>query len=146
MNMKKSLIAAIALTGSLSVGAQPAGFEPVKFNKEFGVAFRCAQAYGGVTPAAAGCTALALTVDEIDKCFTDGIGGKGCFGENNTLVKTFRDNIVAARRENTPPEQVIRAATGVSMKDIRDKGILGGDNSEARKECRRLPKWGFHCS
>jgi len=145
MNVKGLLIAALALAASLRVEAQaPPGFTKVPFNHEFGVGFRCAQNFG-VSPQAAGCVALVLTIDEIDKCFTDGIGGKGCFGDNNTFVRTVRDNIVAARRENTPADQVIRTTTGVSMKDIKAKGILGGNNSEARKECRRLPKWGFHC-
>ena len=146
--MKGLLLGLVALASSFETEAQgrmpPVDFAPDPMNHEFSVGFQCAQQFG-ISMAAAGCVATLLTIDEINKCFTDGIGGKGCFGDNNTMVAMVRDNIIAAQRENKGPDQVIRATTGVSMKDIRDRGILGGDGSEARKECRRLPKWGFKC-
>jgi hypothetical protein len=48
----------------------------------------CAIQTGGNPYAYAGCVGGRLTLNELDKCLTDGIGGRGCFGENNTLVKT----------------------------------------------------------
>ena len=92
----------------------------------------------GVSYATGGCVAGRLTADELNKCFTDGIGGRGCFGDNNTLISMIRGNVAAAQRESTLPGQVVRGTTGISIDDIRDRGPLGGDNSEARKACNAV--------
>ena len=34
-----------------------------------------------------GCVGTTLTLNELQKCLTSGIGGSGCFGDNNTAVK-----------------------------------------------------------
>src|SRR4029077_1054844 len=47
----------------------------------------CALTTGGQPYAFAGCVGTQLTLNEIDKCFSRGIGGDGCFGTNNTAVK-----------------------------------------------------------
>jgi len=47
----------------------------------------CAVSTGGQPYAFAGCVGSQLTKIELQKCFTHGIGGSGCFGENNTAVK-----------------------------------------------------------
>lgn len=106
-------------------------------NHEGQVAAECV-AQNGVTYAAAGCIAGRLTADELNKCFTDGFGGRGCFGDNNTLISMIRGNLAAAQRESTVPGQFIRATTGISPDAIRQNGILGGSNSEARKACNLL--------
>lgn len=103
-------------------------------NHEGQVTAECVAQYG-VTYATGGCVAARLTADELNKCFTDGIGGRGCFGDNNTLISMIRGNLAAAQRESTVPGQVIRATFGISPDAIRDRGILGGDNSDARKMC-----------
>lgn len=97
-------------------------------NHEGQVTAACVANYG-VSYAAAGCVAGQLTADELQKCFSDGVGGRGCFGDNNTLVSMIRSNFEAARRENGTVDQTIRVVTGISPKDIRDHGILGGNNS-----------------
>jgi hypothetical protein len=51
------------------------------------IAVQCVAETGGQPYAAAGCAATQLTVRELQKCFTDGIGGpNGCFGDNNDIV------------------------------------------------------------
>ena len=47
----------------------------------------CAISTGGQPYAFAGCVGTQLTLNELQKCMTMGIGGSGCFGENNTVVK-----------------------------------------------------------
>ncbi|WP_461950116.1 DUF1036 domain-containing protein [Pseudomonas sp. LB3P81] len=47
----------------------------------------CAMQTGGQPYAFAGCVGTQLTLNELDKCMTQGIGGDGCFGDNNTVVK-----------------------------------------------------------
>lgn len=97
-------------------------------NHEGQVTAACVASYG-VSYATAGCVAGQLTADELQKCFSDGVGGRGCFGDNNTLVSMIRGNFEAARRESGTVNQTIRATTGISVKDIQDHGILGGNNS-----------------
>jgi hypothetical protein len=107
------------------------------FNHETQVSAACAEEFG-VSYAAAGCIVSELTAEELSKCFEDGVGGEGCFGDNNTLVRIVAANIEAAAREDGDINQAIRATTGVSVRDIEDEGILGGENSEARKACNAI--------
>ncbi|MDU0343962.1 hypothetical protein [Bosea rubneri] len=103
-------------------------------NPETQMAAECVAQYG-VSKVAVACAATRLTVAEFDKC-KNGIGSQnGCFGPNNTLRRAIEDNLEAARRESSVPGAVIRAGTGVSVDAIRQNGVLGGKNSEARKIC-----------
>lgn len=106
-------------------------------NREGQIAAQCVSQFG-MTWAAAGCVTTNLTVVELNKCFTDGIGGRGCFGDNNTLVHMIRANFEAAQRERGALNQTIRATTGISVRDIERHGPLGGPNSDARKLCNGL--------
>lgn len=58
----------------------------MQLNAEQQIAVQCVVGTGGNPPVAAGCMASRLTMREFTKCMTDGIGGKGCFGDNNDLV------------------------------------------------------------
>lgn len=49
----------------------------------------CAFESGGVPLAYAACVGGELTSNELSKCLTIGIGGAGCFGPTNTLVKSI---------------------------------------------------------
>lgn len=51
----------------------------------------CAVTTGGQPYAFAGCVGTQLTLNELQKCMTEGIGGSGCFGENNTATKLVRN-------------------------------------------------------
>jgi hypothetical protein len=58
----------------------------LQLNPEQQIAVQCVVSTGGQPYAAAGCIASRLTARELSKCLTDGIGGRGCFGDNNDLV------------------------------------------------------------
>jgi uncharacterized membrane protein len=47
----------------------------------------CAITSGGQPYAYVGCVGTTLTLNELEKCLTSGIGGSGCFGDNNSAVK-----------------------------------------------------------
>lgn len=76
----------------LGMGICYAGPELAKgMNQESLIAMQCAMTSGGDPMTFAGCTGGQLAAMEINKCFTKGIGGDGCFGDGNTLVKTARN-------------------------------------------------------
>lgn len=49
------------------------------------------------------------------------------------VVRIVEGNITAAERENGEIAKLVRALSGVSIKDIEAHGICGGSNSEVRK-------------
>jgi hypothetical protein len=46
------------------------------------------------------------------------------------------ENFGSAGREQDPASAAVRGITGISPRDIQEQGILGGQNSEARKVAR----------
>lgn len=73
--------------GNSSNFAVCAGGNIMGLNPEQQIAVQCVVETQGQPYAAAACTATRLTQRELQKCFTDGIGGQnGCFGDNNDLV------------------------------------------------------------
>jgi uncharacterized membrane protein len=58
-----------------------------KLTPEQQVFVSCAISTGGQPYAYAGCVGTQLTMNELQKCLTQGIGGNGCYGPNNTAVK-----------------------------------------------------------
>lgn len=62
----------------------------LKLNPELIIAAECAMASGGEPMTFISCAGGRLTAREIDKCFTYGIGGDGCFGPNNDIIKAAR--------------------------------------------------------
>jgi hypothetical protein len=50
----------------------------------------------------------------------------------------IQENYNAAHRERNVQEAIIRGQTGVSMRDIRQHGPLGGQGSEARRACNAV--------
>lgn len=63
----------------------------LRLNPEWQIAVECAATSGGEPLTFAGCAGGRLTARELEKCFTDGIGGSGCFGPNNEIVKALRN-------------------------------------------------------
>jgi hypothetical protein len=51
----------------------------------------CAIQTGMQPYAFAGCVGAELTANELQKCVDQGIGGSGCFGDNNFFVKYYRE-------------------------------------------------------
>jgi hypothetical protein len=94
----------------------------LNLNPEQQIAVQCVVQTGGQPYAAAGCMATRLTARELEKCFTAGIGGSGCFGDDNDLVGR---NGWAAR--------TMAQIAGGPNSVIRNSGqIWGGDNSFVR--------------
>jgi hypothetical protein len=64
------------------------GAGSLHLNPEMQIVAQCAVATGGEPEAFAGCAGGQLTARELDKCFTNGVGGPGgCFGPNNDIVR-----------------------------------------------------------
>jgi len=94
----------------------------MQLNHEQQIAVQCVVGTGGNPPAATGCMASRLTMRELTKCMTDGIGGRGCFGDNNDLVG-----------KNGFVGRTIGQIAGGPNSVINSPGqIWGGDNSFVR--------------
>jgi len=92
-------------------------------------------------PGVAVCAGVGVLLHEV----VQSLNGKEGFGPNGEVMKLLTapvtiisGNIQGSQRENGDVDKVIRGATGVSLKDIRDRGLLGGDNSDARKICNAI--------
>ena len=48
-------------------------------------------------------------------------------------IDIIKGNIDSAKRESGDIDKAVRAVLGISIKDIREHGLLGGPNSEMRK-------------
>jgi hypothetical protein len=109
-----------------------------KMNQEWMIAAQCAASSGGVPVTAAACTAGWLTLNELSKCFSQGIGGSGCFGENNTIVKTFRNAANDILKGPGPNNEVVKALgkVGIEIKDVSFATPLGGHNAALPKAGR----------
>lgn len=82
------------------------GAQSLHLNPEQQIALECAANSGGNPYAFAGCTGGRLTARELNKCFTDGIGGDdGCFGKNNEIVKELNrvNNALQVQFSNQNP-------------------------------------------
>jgi hypothetical protein len=121
-----------------------------KMNQEWMIAAQCAASSGGVPVTAAACTAGWLTLNELSKCFSKGIGGPGCFGPDNTIVKAVNNAINDITKGPGPNNEVVKAlkAVGVEVKDVSFKTPLGGHNAALPKAGRdfddaknKLGKW-----
>ena len=94
-------------------------FLNLRLNPEQQIAVQCVVSSGGQPYVAAGCAASRLTARELTKCIERGIGGRGCFGDNNDLVG--RNGFVVRN---------LAALGGGPNSMIRDPGqVLGGPNS-----------------
>lgn len=94
----------------------------MQLNPEQQIAVQCVVSTGGQPYAAAGCMASRLTARELTKCLSEGVGGKGCFGDTNDLVG--RDGWVGRN---------IRSIAGGPNSVINNPDqIWGGDNSFVR--------------
>lgn len=65
------------------------GADSLDLNPELQIAVECAATTGGDPMTFAGCAGGRLTERELRKCLTEGIGGDGCFGPNNDIVKAL---------------------------------------------------------
>lgn len=91
----------------------------LNLNPEQRIAIDCAVSTGGQPYAFAACAGGRLTARELTKCFTAGVGGNGCFGPNNEIVKALSLAGIDVNNLTNPNGEVIRAWNTVSN-DLRN--------------------------
>jgi hypothetical protein len=116
-------------------GGNPSGFATCagnrmlnsQLNPEQQIAVQCVAEAGGQPYAAAVCTASRLTLRELRKCVTDGIGGHGCFGDSNDLVgrngwtsRTFGNVLNDLRRGGPGPTNDLSGGQGFAGRTLED--------------------------
>jgi hypothetical protein len=84
---------------------------------------QCAASTGGQPYAFAGCVGTQLTLNELQKCLDSGIGGRGCFGDNNAVVKLVKN----AWKDVTE-------GTGPSNELLGRDGFVGRTLENARRD------------
>ena len=105
----------------------------LKLNPEQQIAVQCVVSTGGQPYAAAACIATRLTARELTKCFTEGIGGHGCFGNTNDLIGMNGWTARTLAQISGGPISVINNPAqiwGGSNSFMRNPAqVFGGDNS-----------------
>jgi hypothetical protein len=97
--------------------AGPKLLDKLRPNTEAVIALECAMTSGGEPAVFASCTGGQLAVRELDKCLQHGIGGKGCFGDNNFFVQAHRaldQTIADAVGKNSVAYQAWQAASSMT--------------------------------
>ena len=102
-----------------------------KMNPEWMIAAQCAASSGGVPVTAAACTAGWLTLNELSKCFSQGIGGSGCFGPDNTIVKAINNAVNDLTKGPGPNNEVVKdlKSVGIEVRDVSFRTPLGGHDA-----------------
>ncbi|MBL1222964.1 hypothetical protein JET18_19075 [Chryseobacterium sp. L7] len=106
------------------------GAGKLNLNTEAQIVVQCAVTSGGQPYVFAGCAGGQLMARELDKCFTDGVGGdSGCFGKNNDIVKGL--NKIGSELQNQfgPTNDIVRT-WNTTVHDIQ---YGPGKNHEAVK-------------
>jgi uncharacterized membrane protein len=101
---------------------------------------QCAVSTGGQPYAFAGCVGTQLTLNELQKCLTDGIGGSGCFGKNNEATKFVRNAWKDVTRGPGPSNDLL-GQDGAAIRTVRNvltgpvndvlRGEIGGSSESA---------------
>jgi uncharacterized membrane protein len=106
----------------------------------------CAITTGGQPYAFAGCVGTQLTLNELQKCLTSGIGGSGCYGDNNTAVAFTRNAWKDVTQGPGPSNELLgkdgfigRVAGGPNSVVNHPGQILGGPNSVPNQILRNVP-------
>jgi hypothetical protein len=89
-----------------------------KLTPEQQVFVQCAVTTGGQPYAFAGCVGTQLTLNELQKCMTMGIGGDGCFGRGNTAVAFVTNAWSDVTKGPGPNNEAVKAR----------EAVLGNDN------------------
>lgn len=119
-------------------------FLNMHLNPEQQIALQCVVSSGGQPYVAAGCTASQLTGRELQKCFTQGIGGRsGCFGDNNDLVGrngfVVRNIAALAGGPNSVINNPAQILGGPNSVFNNPRQVLGGPNSVVNQALRNVP-------
>jgi hypothetical protein len=110
------------------------GAQKLDLNTEMQIAVQCAVSTGGEPIAFAGCAGGQLTALELNKCFTHGVGGSGCFGPNNTILQALQSAGQAIAQHFGPNNDLVRNWNN-AMIDLRHGP---GRNHEAVKVFRNV--------
>lgn len=111
------------------------GAGSIRMNPETQIIVSCAVATGGEPYSFAGCAGGQLTTRELDKCFTNGIGGNGgCFGPNNDIVRALNGTGQWLAGQFGPNNDLVRTWNN-TVNDIR---YGPGPNHEASRAIRNV--------
>lgn len=110
------------------------GAGKLDMNTEMQITVQCAVSTGGEPMAFAGCAGGQLTARELNKCFTHGVGGSGCFGPNNTIVQALQSAGQAIGQHFGPNNDLVRNWNN-AVNDIRHGP---GPNNEVVKVFRNV--------
>lgn len=114
----------------------------VSMTPEQQVFVQCASTTGGEPMSFAGCVGTALTVNELQKCLDEGIGGSGCFGDNNTAVRLVQ-NAWKDVTDGPGPSNDLLGRDGFVIKSLEN---IGSDiESGPRSSNDLVGKDGFVC-
>ncbi|MGK0272109.1 MAG: hypothetical protein ACI88H_002775 [Cocleimonas sp.] len=108
------------------------GGSVIDLTPEQQIALECAAGTGGEPYSFATCAGGRLTARELSKCFTHGIGGQGCFGPNNDIVKALRGIGIDISREFGPNNTIVKNWNN-AVNDIKNGP---GKNNEVTKTLR----------
>ena len=109
------------------------GADALNMNAESQVMLECAATSGGEPYTFLGCAGGRLTANELDKCFTHGVGGPdGCFGPNNTIVQFLEGVGVNLSTHLSPNNDLVRTFNNA----VSDLTRGPGRNHEATRVLR----------
>jgi hypothetical protein len=107
---------------------------------EQAIVANCAIQTGGQPYAFAGCVGGQVTTSELQKCLAVGIGGAGCFGSNNAIVKATSDGWKGvAGGPNSVFNNPGQLAGGPNSVINNPSQIFGGPNSAFRNPEQLAP-------
>jgi hypothetical protein len=111
------------------------GAGSLRMNPEMQIIVSCAVATGGEPYSFAGCAGGQLTARELDKCFTNGVGGNsGCFGRNNDIVRALSGTGQWLTGQFGPNNDLVRTWNN-TVSDLRNGP---GPNHEAVRTIRNV--------
>lgn len=105
-------------------------------NAEAQIAMECAATTGAEPNAFVLCAGGRLTAAELSKCFTHGIGGSGCFGDNNDIVLALK-SLGVDLKTVLGPEGAIVKAWNTSVNDLNNGP---GPNNDLVKAANNFAK------
>jgi hypothetical protein len=104
---------------------------------------QCAISTGAQPYAFAACVGAQLTVNELQKCMTQGIGGSGCFGPNNEFTKLVSNRWKDVTRGPGPSNDLV-GQDGALVRTVRNnvtgplddirRGELGGSDASVWRQ------------
>jgi hypothetical protein len=111
------------------------GAGKLDMNTEMQIAVQCAVSSGGEPMTFAGCAGGQLTAIELNKCFTNGVGGAGgCFGPNNTIVQALQSAGQAIGQHFGPNNDLVKTWNNA----VHDVTQGPGPNNEVVKVFRNV--------